>query len=118
MFDHEFYHSLTGKYTHMAQPLPVIPHPIIALPGNLFWCLSTSAAADGTRAEDWYALSFAGVYPRCNCKAWRRETGCKHVALCEAQMPALIADIDAQLAADRAARRAARLAREEGRAAA
>jgi hypothetical protein len=61
MFDHEFYHTLTGKYTYMTTPLPQIPHPVIHGDGMHFWCLSTSPAADGTRAEDWYRLDFSGV---------------------------------------------------------
>ena len=110
MLDHLAYHNLTGKYTPMPD-LPVIPHPVILGDGLHCWCLSTSPAADGTRATDWYALSFAGVYPICNCKAWRRETGCKHCDLVAAQLDALCQARTARWAAEHAARR------QEGRAA-
>jgi hypothetical protein len=110
MLDHIIAHSITGRYTPMPD-LPVIDHPVILADGMHFYCLSTSPAADGTRATDWYALSFAGVYPICNCKAWRRETGCKHCDLVAAQLDDLCQARTARWAAEHAARR------QEGRAA-
>jgi hypothetical protein len=79
-----------------------------------FYCLSTSPAADGTRAEDWYKLSFAGVQPVCSCRAWRRDTGCKHVSIVAAQVDDLC---KARTARWEAARQARKNAAQEGRAA-
>jgi hypothetical protein len=112
--DHQVYYTLHGKYTAMPTA-PQIAHPVVPLLGNLFYCLSTSAAADGTRAADWYKLSYQGVRPVCSCRAYTPADGCKHIRICDAQMPALIAEVDTLLAADRAAYRIARLAREAAR---
>ena len=103
MFDHELYANIHGKYSPMSTA-PQIPHPVILGDGLHCWCLSTSPAADGTRAADWYALSFAGAYPLCNCKAWRRDTGCKHTRIAAAQLDALCRARTARWAAERAAR--------------
>lgn len=111
MLDQLYHFANTGRYTMTTAP--AIPHPVIHADGMHFYCLSTSAAADGTRAGDWYALSFAGVTPICNCKAWRRETGCKHVRIVAAQIDDLCRARTAQWAAEHAARRAG----QEGRAA-
>src|SRR5690348_18277402 len=82
--DHILHYQTYGVY--MESTAPQIPHPVILADGMHFYCLSTSAAADGTRAEDWYKLSFAGVYPICNCRAWRRDTGCKHCTIVAGQV--------------------------------
>jgi hypothetical protein len=107
VLDHIIAYSNTGRYTAMPG-LPVIPHPVIAVPGNYFYCLSTSAAADGTRAADWHLCNFQGVTPVCSCQGFRYHGTCPHLGIVEAQMPALVAHVNALLAADRAARKAAR----------
>lgn len=103
--DHAVYHTIHGKYTHMTPTAPPIPHPVIALPGNRFYCLSTSPAADGTRAEDWYQVNYQGVRPVCSCRAWNRKTGCKHIALVTPQIAPLQRAMVAQWEAERQARR-------------
>jgi hypothetical protein len=120
MLDQLYHFANYGKYSPMPD-LPVIPHPIAPLLGNRFYCLSFSPAADGTRAEDWHLVNCQGVRPVCSCRAYTPATGCKHCAEVQGQEPALIAQVDALMAADLAERKAARLAREaarqEGRAA-
>lgn len=106
VLDHIIAYSNTGRYTAMPG-LPVIPHPVIPLIGNLFYCLSTSAAADGTRAADWYRLDFSGVRPVCSCPGFTHRRDCPHVGLVAAQVDDLCTARTAQWAA----------ARQEGRAA-
>ena len=115
--DHQVYYSTHGKYNLMPD-LPVIPHPIIPLMGNLFYVLSFRAEADGTREGDWYLVNNQGRRPVCSCPAYTAAEGCKHCREMQRQEAALIPATDALLAADRAARRADRIAREEGRVAA
>jgi hypothetical protein len=114
VLDHIIAHSITGRYMPQSNR-PVIDHPVIPLLGNRFYVLSFSPAADGTRAEDWYAIDNRGVRPVCSCRAYTPATGCKHCAEVQRQEPALIAQVDALLAADLAERKAARLAREAAR---
>jgi hypothetical protein len=110
--DHQVYHNLTGKYTAMPNPaLQTIPHPVILGDGMHFYCLSTSAAADGTRAGDWYKLDLSGVYPVCSCRAYSPRKGCKHIWIVDAQVDDLCKARTARWDAERKA------AREEGRAA-
>jgi hypothetical protein len=110
VLDHIIF-DLNYGYKAMHNDSITIPHPVILGDGMHFYCLSTSPAADGTRAEDWYKLSFAGVQPVCSCRAWRRDTGCKHVSIVAAQVDDLCKARTARWDAERKA------AREEGRAA-
>jgi hypothetical protein len=103
--DHVSYQILTGKYTYMANPAPVVPHPVILGDGMHFWCLSTNPAADGTRAEDWYKLSFAGVKPVCSCRGFTYRGECPHVGLVAAQVDDLCKARTARWQAERIARR-------------
>jgi hypothetical protein len=103
--DHQVYHTLTGKYTYMATPAPQIPHPVILADGMHFYCLSTSPAADGTRAGDWHHVNLSGVRPVCSCRGFAYRGECPHIGLVAAQVDDLCRARTARWQAERVARR-------------
>jgi hypothetical protein len=103
--DHIIHYLNTGRYTMPDPHTPVIPHPVIHGDGMHFWCLSTSPAADGTRAEDWYRLSVAGVAPVCSCPGFTYRGTCPHIGLVAAQIDDLCRARTAAWEAARVARR-------------
>jgi hypothetical protein len=105
LLDHILHQQITGVYS-MPNLAPQIPHPVILGDGMHFYCLSTSPAADGTRAGDWYLVNLAGVRPVCACRAYSPKTGCKHVSIVAAQVDALCKARTARWAAERQAARA------------
>lgn len=105
VLDHTIHYLNTGVYMTPSDA-PHISHPVVALGGMRFACLSFSPAADGTRAADWYTLDFSGLHPVCSCRAFTYRGGsCKHIAVVAAQVDDLCRALTAQWAAERAARR-------------
>jgi hypothetical protein len=105
MLDHIIYQLNYGCQPMPQSDAPTIPHPVILGDGMHFWCLSTSPAADGTRASDWYKLDFSGVRAVCSCPGFTYRGECSHIGLVLAQMDALCKARTAGWEAERIARR-------------
>jgi hypothetical protein len=104
--DHIIHYLNTGVYMVPSPETPQIPHPVILGDGMHFWCLSTSPAADGTRAGDWHHVNLSGVRPVCSCGDFTYRGGaCKHLDLVAAQVDTLCRERTARWQAERVARR-------------
>lgn len=66
--------------------------------------MSTSPAADGTRAGDYYLVNCQGATPVCSCPGFTYHRDCPHVAIVAAQLDALCRARTARWAAEKAAR--------------
>src|SRR6478609_8381474 len=105
MLDTEYYKANYGVYMPKSD-LPVIEHPVILADGMHFYCLSTSPAADGTRAEDWYHVNLSGARPVCACPDFTyRSVACKHLREVLAQADDLCKARTARWDAERQARK-------------
>src|SRR5690348_1076706 len=103
--DHIIHYLNTGVYMVPSSDAPQIPHPVILGDGMHFYCLSTSPAADGTRAGDWYHLDFSSVRAVCSCPGFTYRGECSHIGLVLAQMDTLCRKRTARWEAERQARR-------------